>query len=43
MEYNKIQVEGESKMNYEELSLDELKKIAKERGISVGNSRQEKL
>ena len=43
MEYNKIQVEGESKMNYEELSLDELKKIAKERGISVGNSRQEKI
>ena len=30
-------------MNYEELSLDELKKIAKERGISVGNSRQEKI
>jgi hypothetical protein len=43
MEYNKIQVGGESKMNYEELSLDELKKIAKERGISVGNSRQEKI
>lgn len=43
MEYNKIQVEGESKMNYKELSLDELKKIAKERGISVGNSGQEKI
>jgi hypothetical protein len=43
MEYNKIQVEGESKMNYKELSLDELKKIAKELGISVGNSGQEKI
>lgn len=43
MEYNKIQVEGEPKMNYKELSLDELKKIAKERGISVGNSGQEKI
>lgn len=30
-------------MNYKELSLDELKKIAKERGISVGNSGQEKI
>ena len=43
MEYNKIQVEGESKMNYEELSLDELKKIAKERGISVGIADRKKL
>jgi len=43
MEYNKIQVKGEPKMNYKELSLDELKKIAKERGISVGNSGQEKI
>lgn len=43
MEYNKIQVEGELKMNYKELSLDELKKIAKERNISVGNSGQEKI
>jgi len=43
MEYNKIQVEGESKMKYKELSLDELKKIAKERGISIGNSGQEKI
>ncbi len=30
-------------MNYKKLSLDELKKIAKERGISVGNSGQEKI
>ena len=30
-------------MNYKELSLDELKKIAKERGISIGNSGQEKI
>ena len=30
-------------MNYKELSLDELKKIAKDRGISVGNSGQEKI
>ena len=30
-------------MNYKELSLDELKKIAKEKGISVGNSGQEKI
>lgn len=30
-------------MNYKELSLDELKKIAKEREISVGNSGQEKI
>ena len=43
MEYNKIQVKGEPKMNYKELSLDELKKIAKERGISIGNSGQEKI
>lgn len=43
MEYNKIQVKGEPKMNYKKLSLDELKKIAKERGISVGNSGQEKI
>lgn len=43
MEYNKIQVKGEPKMNYKELSLDELKKIAKERGVSIGNSGQEKI
>ncbi|KAI4438964.1 hypothetical protein FMM80_00850 [Schaedlerella arabinosiphila] len=30
-------------MNYHELSLDELKKIAKEKGISIGNSKQEKI
>lgn len=30
-------------MNYKELSLDELKKIAKDRGISIGNSGQEKI
>ena len=30
-------------MNYKELSLDELKKIAKEKGIIVGNSGQEKI
>lgn len=30
-------------MNYNELSLDELKKIAKGRGISIGNSGQEKI
>ena len=30
-------------MNYKDLSLDELKKIAKEKGISVGNSGQEKI
>ena len=30
-------------MNYRELSLEDLKKIAKERGITVGNSGQEKI
>ena len=30
-------------MNYHELSLDELKKIAKEKGISIGNSKQGKI
>lgn len=30
-------------MNYKEISLDELKKIAKEKGISIGNSGQEKI
>lgn len=30
-------------MNYKDLSLDELKKIAKDRGISVGNSGLEKI
>ena len=30
-------------MNYKELSLDEIKKIAKEKGISVGNSGKGKI
>ena len=30
MEYNKIQVKGEQKMNYKELSLDELKEYYSE-------------
>ena len=30
-------------MNYHELSLDELKKIAKEKGLSIGNSKQGKI
>ena len=43
MEHNKIQVKGELKMNYSELSLDKLKEIAKEKGITVGNTGKEKL
>ena len=31
MERNKIQVKGEYRMNYSELSLEELKEIAKEK------------
>ena len=30
-------------MNYSELSLEELKEIAKEKGIAVGNTGKEKL
>lgn len=43
MERNKIQVKGEYRMNYSELSLEELKEIAKEKGITVGNTGKEKL
>lgn len=43
MEHNKIQVKGEYRMNYSELSLEELKEIAKEKGIVVGNTGKEKL
>ena len=35
MEYNKIQVKGEQKMNYKELSLDELKNEEFPSGIVV--------
>lgn len=43
MEHNKIQVKGELEMNYNELSLENLKEIAKEKGIVIGNIGKEKL